>query len=463
MENNIFPHTPAVAANERFSLAGMPPFAVWFTGLSGSGKTTIARELEKRLVKSGRAAYLLDGDSTRRGLCAGLGFTEEDRAENLRRLSEAAAILVSSGTCAIVSAISPLEASRKAARERLSDLCDFFEVYISTPAEECMRRDVKGLYAKAKSGEIKNFTGVGAGYEVPENPDITIDTTGRSVSDCVDGILLMIWKKQFLDGISDIAVKAGEEIMKVYSGDFGVEFKADSSPLTEADKRSNEVIVSYLRQKWENIPVLSEESADSEDRLFSQSCFIVDPLDGTKEFVKRNGEFTVNIAVALRGRSVMGVIYVPVTRELYFAASGAGAYKCTVSESGVIGTSGRLHTSDRTDDLILMESRSHSSDDEQEKLLCSYGGRITQRISAGSSLKGCRIAEGRADLYYRSGLTSEWDTAAMQCICEEAGGIFRRYDGKEMRYNRRDTLNREGFYILNSPANELEKENTRND
>mgnify|MGYP002626123358 FL=1 len=180
---------------------------------------------------------------------------------------------------------------------------------------------------------------------------------------------------------------------------------------------------------------------------------MVDPLDGTKEFVKRNGEFTVNIALAKDHESILGVIYVPVSRELYYAAQGAGAYYQKMGEEPVqIHTTDVLYSADTADAFRVVASRSHNSP-LMDALIEKY--HLTQVVSIGSSLKGCLVAKGDAEIYYRHNPTMEWDTAAMQCIAEEAGAVFRQMDDTPMRYNRENTRNEKGFYILNRSENRL--------
>lgn len=246
-----------------------------------------------------------------------------------------------------------------------------------------------------------------------------------------------------------LAVAAGKEILNIYEKNFSVEYKEDKSPLTMADKKSNEVIVNGLKAEFPRYAILSEEMKDDRIRLQHSWCFIVDPLDGTKEFVKRNGEFTVNIALAYQRRVCAGVIYVPVQDKLYFAAWGKGAYLINAQ-----GVQRKLSVTDKTDRLVAVGSRSHSSGRLQkayEKM-----GKIAEIKQVGSSLKGCLIAEGLADIYYRDGATMEWDTAAMQCIVEEAGAVFRQMDDTKMYYNRENTLNEKGFYIVNRIENKLD-------
>ena len=248
--------------------------------------------------------------------------------------------------------------------------------------------------------------------------------------------------------IKNLAIQAGEAIIKIYNTNFDVEIKEDNSPLTIADKTANEIIVNGLNEHFLDYAILSEESKDDKSRLENDYCFIVDPLDGTKEFIKRNGQFTVNIALAYKHKVVMGVIYVPVTKEIYFASQGDGAYTENVDTKEVK----KLNVTEKLADLIMVGSKSHSSEKEA-KIIEDYKELLKETISAGSSLKGCMVSRGQADVYYRFGYTCEWDTAAMQCIVEEAGGIFKQMDGSEMIYNRENNLNEKGFYVVNRKEN----------
>jgi len=253
-----------------------------------------------------------------------------------------------------------------------------------------------------------------------------------------------------LDVMIKAAIEAKKAILEVYARDFDVILKADSSPVTEADYASNDIITKALAGNFADVPILSEESADDKRRLCNRFCFIVDPLDGTKEFVKKNGEFTINIALADNGESVMGVVFCPTTDELYFAAKGMGSYRIKN------GQCERIHTSSRTDGLIVMQSRSNATN-ECDALYKNAGKKIAEIRSVGSAMKGCRIAEGEGDIYYRYGRTMEWDTAAVQIVCEEAGGIFGQLDKNfsPMRYNRENNVNENGFFIINRAENRL--------
>lgn len=183
-EKNITWHPSETSHSDRRAVLKQQGCVLWFTGLSGSGKSTVAHELEKQLVDRGQAAYVLDGDNIRHGLNKDLGFSEEDRVENLRRIAEVAKLISDCGIICISAFISPYKSVRQTARETIGDE-HFKEVFISTPLEECERRDVKGLYAKARAGIISGFTGIDDPFEPPERPDISVDTTNRELSDCV--------------------------------------------------------------------------------------------------------------------------------------------------------------------------------------------------------------------------------------------------------------------------------------
>ncbi len=243
------------------------------------------------------------------------------------------------------------------------------------------------------------------------------------------------------------AVEAGNAIMAIYEKEFEIEYKSDNSPVTEADKEANEIIVKRLKDVFPRYAVLAEESKEDRRRLGSEWCWVIDPLDGTKEFIKKNDEFTVNIALTHFGKSVMGIIYLPVTKEFYYAVKGRGTY----FEN--LGACNRIFVSKKTEDITALKSKSHGSDQLDEIL---KNNNVSNFKSVGSSIKGCAIAKGEAEIYYRFGYTSEWDTAAMQIIVEEAGGIFRQMDDSEMTYNRVNTLNDKGFYILNTIENKLD-------
>ncbi len=183
----------AVSRSTRAAVTGGRGATVWFTGLSGSGKSTIATRVEEALVGMGRTAYLLDGDNIRHGLNADLGFSTEDRAENVRRVGEVAILFADAGIVSLVPVISPYRADRQLVRKRHEEAgLDFFQVYVNTPLEVCERRDPKGLYAKARAGEITGFTGIDDPYEPPGSPDLEIRTVDMTVDEAVAAVLSLV-------------------------------------------------------------------------------------------------------------------------------------------------------------------------------------------------------------------------------------------------------------------------------
>lgn len=186
--SNMFWQSLDVGKDARSELKGQKTLCVWFTGLSGAGKSTLANLLEKRLHEAERHTYLLDGDNVRQGLNRDLGFTEADRVENIRRVAEVARLMTDAGLIVLVSFISPFRAERRMARELFAP-GEFLEVFVDAPLAECERRDPKGLYAKVRRGELKDFTGIDSAYEVPESPELTVNTQQHSAAECVDMII----------------------------------------------------------------------------------------------------------------------------------------------------------------------------------------------------------------------------------------------------------------------------------
>ena len=234
-----------------------------------------------------------------------------------------------------------------------------------------------------------------------------------------------------INDIIQASLEAGDAILKIYeTGDFNVEMKADNSPLTLADKASHQIIKEKLSKLYPEIPILSEEGKEIpfEERKNWEYFWLVDPLDGTKEFIKKNGEFTVNIALIKEKYPVLGVIYAPVLDTLYYAEPGRGAFKKVAdAEEEPIRVA-----ETPAEGVIAVKSRSHSSDDEVE-ILKQWN--IVDSISKGSSLKFCMVAEGKAHIYYRHGPTWEWDTGAGQAIVEGAGGTV-TVNGDRLFYNK---------------------------
>jgi adenylyl-sulfate kinase len=194
----VLPSVGKVSSEERARRLGQRPLTVWLTGLSGAGKSTIAAELERRLVDDGRPCYLLDGDNVRAGISRDLGFGPQDRHENIRRVAEIARLMNDAGLIAITAFISPYRADREMAAELVGPE-RFVEVYLSAPIEVCERRDPKGLYRRARAGEIADFTGVSAPYEVPETPTLILETGVRDVEDCVLTLLRLVRERTHLD------------------------------------------------------------------------------------------------------------------------------------------------------------------------------------------------------------------------------------------------------------------------
>lgn len=188
----------ALTKEARAAIKHQRPLCIWFTGLSGSGKSTLASLLEARLHAQGRHTYVLDGDNVRHGLNRDLGFTEADRVENIRRVAEVARLMLDAGLVVLVSFISPFSSDRRMARE-LFAAGEFFEVFVDAPIAECEKRDVKGLYARARRGELKNFTGIDSPYEPPQAPELRVQTATASASECVEAILALV---QPMDGVA---------------------------------------------------------------------------------------------------------------------------------------------------------------------------------------------------------------------------------------------------------------------
>jgi 3'(2'), 5'-bisphosphate nucleotidase len=237
--------------------------------------------------------------------------------------------------------------------------------------------------------------------------------------------------------VCEIAKSAGQAILSVYDGDHAVEYKDDKSPLTAADKASHEVIIAGLQKHFPEIPILSEEGVaiPYEERKEWSRFWCVDPLDGTKEFIKRNGEFTVNIALIEDGHPVAGVVYVPVQDKMYYGAVGKGCW--------VLGAGGKpkqvtVREADQEVGLTVVMSRSHPSPDLEAYL---KNIKVAEAMPVGSSLKLCVVAEGLADLYPRLGPTMEWDTAAGHAVAEAAGGTVKQPNGDALVYNKENLLN----------------------
>ena len=253
---------------------------------------------------------------------------------------------------------------------------------------------------------------------------------------------------ELIEQLIEISKEAGREIMKIYSSDFDYQIKKDLSPLTKADQVSHEVICKQLKLITPDLPILSEEDSDIsfEARTEWKKYWLVDPLDGTKEFIKRNGEFTVNIALIDNNVPVLGVIHIPVTNETYWGSKENGSFYAEGdNKPEKINVSGNS-----TGPIRIAISRSHPS-----KLLDHILEEIKdyEIIIKGSSIKFCLIACGQADIYPRFGLTSEWDTAAGDAIVKYAGGYVAILSGESIAYNLKDNLLNPNFIVSNSKRN----------
>jgi 3'(2'), 5'-bisphosphate nucleotidase len=249
--------------------------------------------------------------------------------------------------------------------------------------------------------------------------------------------------KPFIEPVLELAIEAGDAILEVYATNFDVQEKADASPLTQADMASHHRIDQGLRALTPDIPILSEESGlpAFAERSQWDRYWLVDPLDGTKEFISRNGEFTVNIALIEKNRPVFGVVHVPVTGKTYVGCSGYGAELRSADSDPV-----KISVAERTaQPARVVGSRSHrgSSLDGFLENLGKY-----EMLPMGSSLKFCLVAEGAADIYPRLGLTSEWDTAAAQAVVEQAGGAVLTLDGKPLSYNSKSEILNPHFLVV---------------
>ena len=237
--------------------------------------------------------------------------------------------------------------------------------------------------------------------------------------------------------ICAVARDAGSAIMEIYAGKFNVELKGDDSPLTCADRASHRVIVAGLSAATPDIPVLSEEgrAIPYQERATWSRFWLVDPLDGTKEFIKRNGEFTVNIALVEGGQVTAGVVYVPAQDVMFFGCLETGCWKISNDGNPVPI---KVREADLNAGLKVVMSRSHPAPELEEYL---REIKVAEVIPVGSSLKLCVVAEGKADLYPRLGPTMEWDTAAGHAVVEAAGGTVAQVDGTPLRYNKENLLN----------------------
>ena len=254
----------------------------------------------------------------------------------------------------------------------------------------------------------------------------------------------MARRDQLLDAVIEIAHAAGREIMRIYDTDFGSRTKSDDTPVTIADLAAHRLISERLERLTPEIPVLTEESATLpfEQRSQWPRYWLVDPLDGTREFIDRNGEFTVNIALIEGHEAVLGVVQIPISGTVYFARRGLGAFK---EMPGRPAQPIQVRKLPHGRPLVIVGSRSHAG-----KSLQGFLGQVGEHtlICVGSALKSCMVAEGKADIYPRLGPTSEWDTAAAQCVVEEAGGQLTDTHMQRLLYNTKPSLLNPHFFVF---------------
>lgn len=240
---------------------------------------------------------------------------------------------------------------------------------------------------------------------------------------------------ELLQSVIHISDQASEQVMHIYQSDFQVDYKADQSPITAADLASHRVIVAGLRTLTPDIPILSEEGLETpwEERRHWHRFWLIDPIDGTKDFTQRTGEFTVNIALIENGEPTLGVVTAPALKEAFWGAKGEGAYKRDRT-----GKVHRIQVAEPRPVKRVVASKNHLND-ETRAFIDQLGEHET--LQAGSSLKFCRIAEGRADIYPRMGPTSEWDTGAAHAVLLAAGGNVKQVDGSALVYGKENVLN----------------------
>lgn len=256
---------------------------------------------------------------------------------------------------------------------------------------------------------------------------------------------------ELLDDVIKLAAAAGEKILAVYGTDFRVTHKPDASPVTEADRLANDLILAGLARLTPAIPIISEEGEQFEfaQRAAWNEVWLIDPLDGTREFVKRNGEFTVNIALVSNHDAVLGVVYAPVGDICYYACRGQGAFK-KIGRGNPVALHAKKYLV--AESMVVTGSRSNNVGDTLKTFMNQIGP--TRFVPMGSALKSCLIAEGSADIYPRFGPTCEWDTAAAQCIVEAAGGGFTDLNLQPLRYNTRNTMLNPHFLVFGDPAHD---------
>ena len=428
------------------ALKGQKPCVLWFTGLSGAGKSTIANLVEKKLHAQG-PSHLPAGRrqrAPRPEQGSRLHRRRPRREHPARRRGRQADGRRRPDRDHVVHLAVP----QPSAAWRASCCADgeFIEVFVDTPLAVAEERDVKGLYKKARAGRAQELhrhrlalraaRASRAAHRYHEgfagsrrradhrSTDATQDPGGRLMH-AVSEV-----RHELLEDVLRIARTAGDAIMAIYATNFSVRDKSDASPVTEADERSEDVILPRLAALTPDVPIVSEEAAAS-GRIadVGRSFWVVDPLDGTKEFIDRNGEFTLNIALIENRRPVLGVVHAPALGRLYAGATGVQAF--------VDDSTARCKISCRPvprEGLTVVSSRSHGDASALHRFLA--GRKIASTAKVGSSLKFCLVASGKADLYPRLGRTMEWDTAAGHAVLLAAGGRVTDLDGIDLNYGK---------------------------
>ena len=250
--------------------------------------------------------------------------------------------------------------------------------------------------------------------------------------------------KEQLASAKFAAVSAAQIIMEIYNNNTAeVTIKDDDSPVTQADIAADKLITNILKHHYPTYAFLTEESSDDKSRLANDFVWVVDPIDGTKDFINRTGEFTINIALVYKRRPVVGVVAIPAKNEMYFASEGNGAYYQVNDHIE------KIHSNNDSKNLIAFRSRFHYGDTERN-FYESHSDLVKEVVTVGSSIKACHIAHGLAHVYAKlTNGTKEWDIAASDIIVKEAGGLFVKPDGTPILYNRDDVYNREGFIVMN--------------
>jgi sulfate adenylyltransferase len=456
-------------------------FTVFFTGLSGSGKSTIANILRvKFLERGGRPVTLLDGDIVRKHLSSELGFSREHRDINIRRIGFVASEITQNGGIAICAPIAPFDDIRKEVRAMIQPHGGFVLVHLSTSLEVCESRDRKGLYAKARAGLVKQFTGVSDPYQPPTDAEVVIDTADVSPGEAAQEILLHLerqgfvgvngnrivpsrmtldssappqssqnpagerspraGRKQFdgrmtqaaiepiLERIREALETAGATLASFVPGAVAPSNKSSSrGPVAEADHAVNRVLRKILLRDGEGW--LSEESVDDFDRLEKSQVWVVDPLDGTLEFIAGIPEWCVSIGWIDQGRAAAGGIFNPVTKELFLGSLASG-----VTYNGKpVQASGRPELAG----AVVLASRSEVRRGEWNR----FQNESFTVLSTGSvAYKLARVAAGLADATWTLSPKNEWDIAAGVALVESAGGFAESLDGSPLTFNRRSTL-----------------------